>query len=234
MRYLILFLLMTSAVLAVDSRRIGTHSVDENLTDTVDFVEYSYGDYANVTRAAISGYSDELDYIKTRAGPLTISRWSIMDATDYIAINVTGTYPGFAFKEGDKYRIDGKGFIDTLCSDYRYSYISPIDQEFEFDIIVPDSLTILSVPDNGSADLTTVVYNLTVTVSGNTVHRYTSFIVKNGTDIFTYCRERGNLDALLKKGIIAEKIVSLNNGGLPYIIATLVLLLGSLYYLVKK
>ncbi len=49
MRYFVLLLLMTSVALAVDITRVGTHTVDDSLTDTVNYVDYFYGDYANAT-----------------------------------------------------------------------------------------------------------------------------------------------------------------------------------------
>ncbi len=200
-----LLLLMTSMALAVDIKRVGTHTVDDSLTDTVNYVDYFYGDYANATAGQIKGYEKETDYIQARSGPTVISRWSITQSDNVLMLNVTGTYPGFVIKQGDKYKIDGKGFIDRLCGDYSSNYIGSIDQEFDFDIIVPERLAILSVPPNGSNDMEYLFYNLTVTVDGNTVHRSTRFTVKNTTDIYTYCDERGELDRLLKRGIIAEE-----------------------------
>ncbi len=234
MRYFVLLLLMTSVALAVDIKRVGTHTVDDSLTNTVNYVDYFYGDYANATADQIKGYEKETDYIQTRSGPTVISRWSITQSDDVLMLNVTGTYPGFVIKQGDKYKIDGKGFIDRLCVDYSSDYIGSIDQEFDFDIIVPNRLAILSVPPNGSNDMEYLFYNLTVTVDGNTVHRSTRFIVKNTTDIYTYCDERGELDRLLKKGIIAEEYSGVDRGSLVWVLAILALLVLSLAYLVRK
>jgi hypothetical protein len=234
MRYFVLLLLMTSMALAVDIKRIGSHTVDDNLTDTVNYVDYFYDDYANATANQIKGYNKETDYIKTRSGPMVISRWSITQSDNVLVLNVTGTYPGFVIKEGGRYKIDGKGFIDTLCVDYSSSYIGSIDQEFDFDIIVPERLAILSVPPNGSDDMEHLFYNLTVTVQGNTVHRSTRFTVKNATDIYTYCDERGRLDRLLKKGIIAKEYSGVDKSNLAWVLAVLVMLVLSLYYLVRK
>lgn len=234
MRYFVLLLLMTSMALAVDVKRVGSHTVDENLTDTVNYVDYFYGDYANATAGYIASYKKESDYIQTRSGPLVISRWSITRSEDALMLNVTGTYPGFVIKEGDRYKIDGKGFIDTLCVDYSPSYIGSIDQEFDFDIIVPERLAILSVPPNGSEDTDHLFYNLTVTVNGNTVHRGTKFVVKNTTNIYTYCDERSGLDRLLKKGIIAGEYSGVDKSNLVWVLAVLVMLVLSLSYLVRK
>jgi hypothetical protein len=241
MRYLVLFLLLTSAALALDTKRVGTHYIDENLTDTVSFVDYSYGSYANATELLIKSYSNELDYIKTRSGPTIISRWSITYYNDSIAINVTGTYPDFVTIVNDTYKIDGKGFIDTLCKDYPASYMPKISQEFDFNIVVPDSLAIISVPNNDSADLRDIVYNLTVAVSGNIVTRNATLVVKNDTGIIDYCNEREGLDRTLKVGIIAvdkdrlyESAVSPYDSRLVWIVGILALLLLSLYYLVRK
>jgi len=234
MKYFVLFLLMTSVMLAVDIKRVGSHTVDENLTDTVNYVDYFYGDYANATADQIKSYEKEIDYIQTRSGPLVISRWSITQSDDALVLNVTGIYPGFVIKEGGRYKIDGKGFIDSLCIDYSSSYIGSIDQEFDFDIIVSKRLAILSVPPNGSEDTESLFYNLTVTVNGNTVHRSTKFVVKNTTDIYTYCEERGRLDRLLKKGIIAEEYSGVDKSNLAWVLVILALLVLSLYYLVRK
>ena len=233
MRHLVLFLLMTSTVLAVDVNRVGTHTIGQNLTDTVNYVDYFYGDYANSTADILNAYDNELDYIKTRSGPLVISRWSVRYSTDSLMINVTGVYPGFVVKEDGIYRIDGKGFIDNLCTEYPYSYISKIDQEFDFDIVVPESLRIVSVPENGSEDMSAIFYNLTVTRDGNTVHRSLRFIVKNNTDVFTYCDERNSIDSLLKAGITAELPIELDQRNLGWIVFILILLILSLYYLVR-
>ena len=234
MRYFVLLLLMMSVALAVDVKRVGSHTVDENFIDTVNYVDYFYGDYANATAGHIASYEKETDYIQTRSGPMVISRWSITQSDDALMLNVTGTYPGFVIKEGDRYKIDGKGFIDRLCVDYSISYIGSIDQEFDFDIIVPERLAILSVPPNGSDDMGHLFYNLTVTVQDNTVHRSTRFTVKNATDIYTYCDERGGLDRLLKKGIIAEEYSGIDRGNLVWVLAVLVMLVLSLSYLVRK
>jgi hypothetical protein len=235
MRYLVLFLLMSSAALAVDVKKVGTHNVSDNLTDTVDYAEYYYGEYANSTKTLLNSYENEFDYIKTRSGPLVISRWSITYLDNLLIVNVSGVYPNFVTAEGDKYKIDGKGFIDELCTKYPFSSVSAIDQEFDFTIIVPPSLSIVSVPSNGSQDLGYIFYNLTVNTHGNVVDRYARFIVKNDTDIGTYCDERAALDGLLKHGIIAERTADgMDKSFLMPVVFLLAIMLLLLFYLVKK
>jgi len=234
MRYLVLFLLMTSTVLAVDTKRVGTHTVDENLTDVLNYVDYFYGEYANSTESLIKSYPNELDYIKTRSGPLVVSRWSIMYSNESLMLNVTGVYPGFAVKEGKQYKIDYMGFIDDLCTGYPYSLISKIDQEFDFQIILPEKLRVISTQKNGSEDLDSLFYNLTLEVRGNIVYKHVRLTVKKDTNVLSYCSERNRLDSLLKHGIIAEEGSGLDINGLPLIIAVLAVLCLSLVYLVRR
>jgi hypothetical protein len=234
MRYLVLFLLMTSTVLAVDTTRVGTHTVDENLTDTLNYVDYFYGEYANSTETMIKSYPNELDYIKDRSGSLVVSRWSIMYSNESVMLNVTGVYPGFVAKEGKQYKIDYMGFIDDLCTGYPYSLISKIDQEFDFQIILPEKLKVISTQKNGSEDLDSLFYNLTVEVRGNIVYKHVRLTVKKDTNVFSYCSERERLNTLLKHGIIAEEGSGPDVSGFPWVIAILVLLCLSLAYLVRK
>ena len=234
MKYFILFLFLTGTVFGLDTKRVGTHTINENLSDTLTYADYFYGDYANLTRKVIESYDSELDYIKDRAGSLIISRWAITYFNDTIILNVTGIYPNFVIKEGNKYKIDSRGFIDELCTAYPYSSVSKIEQEFDFDIVLPPKLVVLSTQKNASEDLSAIFYNLTVTSFGNTIHKSVRLVVKNNTSIFTYCAERDRLDRLLKEGIVAQDISETMANDLPWIIAILFILCLSLAYLVRR
>ena len=94
MKRTILLLLMLSVAFSVDLERIGTHTVDGNLTNTVNYVDYFYGTYANNTEGIIGAYPSELDYIRSRSGPVIVSRWSITKTGSVLMVNVTGVYPG--------------------------------------------------------------------------------------------------------------------------------------------
>ena len=234
MRCIVLFLLMMGTVSAVDTLRIGTHTVDENLTDNLNYVDYFYGEYANSTESLIKSYPNELDYIKARSGPLVVSRWSITYSNESVMLNVTGVYPGFAVKDGGEYKMDYWGFIDSLCTDYSYSLIPRIDQEFELNTVLPERFRIISTQKNGSEDLDSLFYNLTVETRGNTVYKHLRLTVKKDTDVFSYCSERNRLDSLLKHGIVAEEASGIDISGLPWVIAILAVLCLSLVYLVRR
>ena len=223
-----------SSVLAMDTKRVAVHTIDENLTDTVQYADYFYGSLANETERLLSSYPSELDYIKTRAGPVSITKWSARYANDSVLINVTGIYPDFVAEENGKYRIDFAGFIDRLCIDYPFSSLGRIDQEFDFTIIIPEILKIISVPKNSSEDMHAIYYNLTFSVDGNTVSKRLELTLKNDTDILTYCNERKGLDLMLKQGIVAETPGLESGLTVVWVLSILILLVLSMAYLVKR
>jgi hypothetical protein len=236
MRRLLLVVLLLGCSLALDTQRTGVHDIDANLTDHATYTDTLYGAWAENAREFVEDNETAYAVIRSRMPKqLQISETSVKADNDSVTLSASGLFTGFIEDQGGgRYKISGRGFIDTICTEMTPIALPKIDQEFDFEIRLPPALSVIQVPESREQDLEYMYYNYSASYSNGVARQHLRLVVKEDVNVFDYCEEREGVSQLLQQGFIAVEKKGAAQASPEQIITTIIITIGlsaTLYWL---
>ena len=134
---------------------------------------------------------------------MEIYNYTIIERADELMIMFSGKSLGTYQKIGDDYKLESRGFVDSICQTLDPEIITAINQSFSTYAAIPEGYRIVSIPRNMSSS-GVIDFSYEAWADGNTA-RWRLSMNTSQADVMSYCASRKKVQEAVTQGFIAAK-----------------------------